>query len=192
MKVGYVRLSRNHPDETFQLNVLTEMGCQQVFVDKRCKTGEEHPGLEVVLDYLQAGDMLVVWRLDCVGRTLKHLVAVVNQLAERGIELQSLEESFDTSADEGRAVFDTFAILEKFQKQVAREPMLAGLKAARARGRKGGRPRALDTEQTERLFQLYDAQQLPVQEICEIMRISKPTLYTYLKQRKNGVTSFQR
>ena len=134
---------------------------------------------------MRPGDTLVVWRLDRLGRSLKHLIEIVTKLEERGIGLQSLQESIDTTTSGGRLVFHIFGALAEFERNLIRERTQAGLQAARARGRKGGRPKALDTKKTELLYQLYDEKKHSIMELCDIMGISKSTLYTYLDQKKN-------
>ena len=178
MKVGYARLSKDDHDGSRQLDVLKQAGCQRVFIDKVAGTKKEYPGLEATLNYLQAGDTLIVWRLERLGRSLKHLVDTVNHLAGQRIGFQSLQESIDTTAVDGQRLFQIFATLAEFQRNIMREQTQAGLEAARARGRQGGRPKALDTKNKDKLYKLYDEKQYSVREICKIMGISSPTLYT--------------
>ena len=181
MKVGYARPAKNDQDVSPQLDALKQAGCKQVFIDDNSR--KDDSGLETALKHMRAGDILMVWRLDCLGRSLKHLVDVVNQLAQRKIGLQSLQDSLDTTSD-GGYIYQIFASLALFQRNIVRARAQVGLQAARARGRKGGRPKALDAQQTELLYTLYDQKQYTIKELCQIMRISKPTLYTYLKERQ--------
>jgi DNA invertase Pin-like site-specific DNA recombinase len=183
MKVGYIRFSKNDLNGSRQLDMLTQAGCQRIFIDNVAGAKKEYPGLEATLNYLQAGDTLIVWRLERLGRSFKHLVDTVNHLAEQRIGFQSLQESIDTTAADGQRVIQTFAALAEFQRNTMRERTKAGLEAARARGRQGGRPKALDTENKDKLFKLYDERQYSVREICKIMGISSTTLYAYLKER---------
>jgi len=162
---------------------LKEAGCEKIYEDRVSGAKTDRPGLQEALAYLRKGDTLVVWRLDRLGRSLKHLIETVNELEERGIGFQSLQESIDTTTSSGRLIFHIFGALAEFERNLIRERTQAGLVAARARGRKGGRPRALDAKKTELLYDLYDSKKHTVKEICEVLGISRPTLYSYLQQR---------
>jgi DNA invertase Pin-like site-specific DNA recombinase len=126
---------------------------------------------------------LLVWRLDRLGRSLKDLIQTITDLEKRGIGFRSLQESIDTTTSGGRLIFHVFGALAEFERNLIRERTKAGLDAARARGRKGGRPRALDRKRIELAYKLYDEKKHTIVEICEILGISKPTLYAYLSQR---------
>jgi DNA invertase Pin-like site-specific DNA recombinase len=186
MKVGYARVSVSDPDASIQLDILKQAGCKQIFIDKADIIQREHPGLETTLSYMQEGDILVDWRLDRLARSLLNLVETVNHLVERGLGFQSLQESIETTGSDGQLVFRTFAILGSFQRTLNRERTQAGLAAARARGRKGGRPKGL-SEKAQRTAVLaekfYLDGDLSVKEICEQLSISKATLYNYLRYR---------
>ncbi|MDH3675507.1 MAG: recombinase family protein [Anaerolineae bacterium] len=185
MKVGYARVSTDDQNLSLQLDALKQADCEEIYQDQVSGATAERTGLQEALAYLRPGDTLVVWRLDRLGRSLKHLIEIVTKLEERGIGLQSLQESIDTTTSGGRLVFHIFGALAEFERNLIRERTQAGLQAARARGRKGGRPKALDTKKTELLYQLYDEKKHSIMELCDIMGISKSTLYTYLGQRKN-------
>ena len=186
MLVGYARVSTIEQNASLQVDALKEAGCQRIFRDKVSGAKEERPGLYDAIDFLRKGDSLVVWRLDRLGRSLKHLIETVAQLEERGIGFRSLQESIDTTTSGGRLIFHIFGALAEFERNLIRERTMAGLKAARARGRKGGRPKALkDPSKIELLYKLYDEGNYSIKEICRIHRISRSTLYTYLRQREN-------
>ena len=184
MKVGYARVSTDEQDLSLQLDALEKAGCDKSYHDRVSGVKATRPGLQEALQYLRKGDTLVVWRLDRLGRSLKHLIETVNHLEERGVGFQSLQESIDTTTSSGRLVFHIFAALAEFERNLIRERTMAGLAAARARGRKGGRPKALDESQRQTLFKMYDSKQHSVKEICAMFGISKPTLYNYLGERK--------
>lgn len=171
MKIGYALLSKDDLDGSAQLDMLKHAGCQRIFIDKDNDKRKEHTGLETTLSYLQPGDSLVVWRLERLGRSLMHLVDTVNYLAERRVGFESLQESIDTTTADGQRVFQIFAALAEFQRNIMRERTKSGLQVARARGRKGGRPKALDAQKIEMLYKFYDEKQYSIQEICEIMQI---------------------
>ncbi len=143
----------------------------------------QRPGLDEALTHLRKGDVLVVWRLDRLGRSLKHLIELVNALEERGIGFQSLQESIDTTTSGGKLIFHIFGALAEFERNLIQERTHAGLAVARARGRTGGRPKALDAKETALLYRLYDEKKHSIQEICELVGVSKSTLYSYLRGR---------
>ena len=183
MKVGYARVSTHDQNLSLQLDALGRAGCQKIYQDQMSSMKADRPGLQEALSYLRSGDTLVVWRLDRLGRSLKHLIEMVNLLEEQGIGFQSLQESIDTTTSGGRLVFHIFGALAEFERNLIQERTQAGLQAARARGRKGGRPRSLDETKTALLYHLYDAKRHSIQEMCDILRISKSTLYSYLDRR---------
>lgn len=184
MLIGYARVSTVDQNVTLQTDELKKAGCEKIFRDKVSGAKSDRPGLQEAIDFLREGDSLVVWRLDRLGRSLKHLLETVSLLEERAIGFRSLQEAIDTTTNGGRLIFHIFGALAEFERTLIRERTLAGLRAARARGRKGGRPRALDTKKTELAYRLYDERKHSMKEICQILSISKPTLYAYLNQRK--------
>jgi DNA invertase Pin-like site-specific DNA recombinase len=184
MQIGYARVSTIEQNVGAQIDQLDEAGCKRIFRDKASGAKTERPGLQEALDFLREGDMLVVWRLDRLGRSLKHLLETVSMLEERGIGFRSLQEAIDTTTSGGRLIFHIFGALAEFERNLIRERTMAGLRAARARGRVGGRPRKLDAKKTELAYQLYDEKKYGVKEICQMLGVSKPTLYAYLARRK--------
>jgi DNA invertase Pin-like site-specific DNA recombinase len=183
VKIGYARISTVEQDLSLQMDALEEAGCDKIYEDKASGAKEQRPGLREATEYLRKGDTLVVWRLDRLGRSLKHLIETVGSLEERGIGFQSLQESIDTTTSGGRLILHIFGALAEFERNLIRERTKAGLDAARARGRKGGRPKALDEKKTQLAYQLYDERKRTVKEICQILGVSKPTLYAYLRSR---------
>jgi DNA invertase Pin-like site-specific DNA recombinase len=183
MQIGYARVSTLEQNVGPQIDQLEEASCERIFRDKASGAKTERPGLQEALDFLREGDMLVVWRLDRLGRSLKHLLETVGMLEERGIGFRSLQESIDTTTSGGRLIFHIFGALAEFERNLIRERTMAGLRAARARGRVGGRPRKLDAKKTELAYQLYDEKKYGVKEICQMLGVSKPTLYAYLARR---------
>lgn len=183
MLIGYARVSTVDQKVAPQIDELKKAGCEKIFRDKVSGAKSDRPGLQEALDFLREGDSLVVWRLDRLGRSLKHLLETVGLLEERGIGFRSLQEAIDTTTSGGRLIFHIFGALAEFERNLIRERTLAGLKSARARGRRGGRPRSLDPKKTELAYRLYDEKKHTIKEICRMLGISKPTLYAYLAQR---------
>lgn len=182
--VGYARVSTDDQDLSLQQDALKE--CDRVFEDKGTGSNTDRPGLKAALEYLRSGDVLVVWRLDRLSRSLKDLIEMVSVLEERSIGLQSLHESIDTTSSVGKLVFHIFGALAEFERNLIRERTQAGLNAARARGRLGGRPKALDSSKRKLAVRLYRDRDHTVAEICKLMGVSRPTLYKYIKEEVNG------
>lgn len=182
MLIGYARVSTDDQNLDLQRDALTQAGCGKLCEDKESGAKAERPGLLLALEVLRDGDTLVVWRLDRLGRSLKDLIALVEKLEQRGIALKSLQENIDTSSSGGKLVFHLFGALAEFERNLIRERTQAGLSAARARGRSGGRPKALDANKRQLAIRLYHERQHSIDELCRMMGISKPTLYSYLAE----------
>lgn len=195
MLIGYARVSTDDQNLDLQKDALSGATCERIFEDRLSGAKAERPGLRAALDYVREGDVLVVWRLDRLSRSLKDLIEIVSRLELRGIGLKSLHESIDTSSSSGKLIFHIFAALAEFERNLIRERTNAGLQAARARGRKGGRPKVLDTDKRSLAVRLYDERKHSIDQICKMMGISKPTLYKYIEaERKSRETQilFQR
>jgi len=186
MLVGYARVSTTDQNLELQTDALRQGGCAKIFEDKRSGASFERPGLTAALNYVRKGDTLVVWRLDRLGRSLRHLIETVAYLEEQGIAFKSIQESIDTTTSGGRLVFQIFGALAEFERNLIRERTQAGLQAARARGRNGGRPKTLDDKKTALAYRLYDEKKHSIAELCQMLGISKPTLYAYLRRRTGG------
>ena len=182
MLIGYARVSTEDQHLDLQRDALTRAGCEHTFEDQRSGAKADRPGLLSDLDYARRGDSVVVWRLDRLGRSLSDLIALVRQMEEEGIQLRSLTEGIDTSTINGKLTFHLFAALAEFERALVGERTRAGLDAARARGRMGGRKHRLSPERRAHAVDLYRAKDKTVREICRIMGISKPTLYAYVAQ----------
>jgi DNA invertase Pin-like site-specific DNA recombinase len=146
----------------------------------------ERPGLRQIKDLVRAGDTLAVWRLDRLGRSIQDFIAWVHGLEQEGAGLKSLQEAIDTTSTGGKLTFHMFAALAAFERQLILERTQAGLKAARARGRVGGRPKALTSSKQKRAVELYQEKRLAVQDICTMRGISKPTLAAYVRQAQSS------
>ena len=185
MKIGYARVSTHEQNLDLQNDALKEEGCEEIFVDKISGTVSERKGLTQIKSILRKGDILIVWRLDRLGRSLKDLIDWINYLEEKEVELKSLQESIDTSTSTGKLIFHIFGALAEFERNLIRERTQAGLAAARMRGRLGGRRKSLNAEDRKIAINLYSEKKMPVKKICEVMGISKPTLYNYVREREN-------
>ena len=185
MLIGYARVSTDDQNLSLQKDALLEAGCERIFEDHLSGAKAERPGLSEALEYARTGDTLAVWRLDRLSRSLKDLIEMVMRLESSGIGLKSLHEAIDTSSSTGKLVFHLFGALAEFERNLIRERTLAGLRAARARGRLGGRPKALDRDQRDLAVKLYDEKQHTISQICQMMHISKPTLYKYVESARS-------
>lgn len=181
MYIGYARVSTNEQNLNLQQDALEKANCKKLFSDIASGAKSERPGLQAALDFCRSGDTLVVWKLDRLGRSIKHLIDTINDLQTKGIGFKSLQENIDTTTSGGKLIFHMFSALAEFEREIIRERTQAGLAAARARGRKGGRPRALDTKQIAIAKTLYTDKSNSIHDICQTLRIKKTTLYKYLK-----------
>lgn len=182
MKIGYARVSTLDQNPEMQFDALEKAGCEKIFDDTVSGAKEERPGLIAALEYVRKGDYLVVWKLDRLGRSLKHLIDVVDDLSDRGIGFVSLQDGFDTKTNGGKFVFQIFGALAEFERNIIRERTNAGLAAARARGRKGGRKPKLSATSIKTMQTMYDSRKHSINEICSLMKITKPTFYKYIKK----------
>ena len=182
MLIGYARVSTQDQTLDLQTDALNRAGCEKIFTDTTSGAKSERPGLQDAMNHLRAGDTLAVWRLDRLGRTLKHLIATIAELSDNGIGFRSLQENMDTTTSGGKLIFHIFGALAEFEREVIKERTIAGLQAARARGRLGGRPKlqSRDPKKVALARQLYEDGHMPVQEICDTLHIGKATLYRYV------------
>ncbi len=183
MKIGYARVSTVDQNLDLQKDALTKAGCERIITDEISGSVITRPGLEKLKDIVRFGDTIIVWRMDRLGCSLKHLIEWVSYFEEHGIAFHSLEENIDTGSASGRLIFHVFGALAEFERQLIRERTQAGLKAARARGRLGGRPKKLSDEKWQLALKLYKEQEKTVDEICRLVGVSRPTFYKYLKKR---------
>jgi DNA invertase Pin-like site-specific DNA recombinase len=182
MLIGYARVSTDEQNSDLQEDALKAAGCERVIIDKVSGVKTHRPGLDKLSELLRQGDTLVVWRLDRLGRSLKDLIEWVNRLEQWGVGLRSLQESIDTQSSSGKLIFHIFGALAEFERHLIEDRTRAGLAAARARGRKGGRPKSLNVDKRQLVVEPYREKKLPVKKICEMMNISKPTLYAYVRE----------
>ena len=180
-QVGYVRVSTADQDVALQNDALTKAGVEKIFEDQGVSGSKtDRPGLKAALDYLREGDTLVVWKLDRLGRSMSHLLKTVSDLEERGVGFRSLTEQIDTTTSAGRLVFGIFGALGQFERDLIRERTNAGLAAAAARGRKGGRPTAATPAKVAEARK-HIARGLTVREAAARVKVGKTALYAALK-----------
>ena len=186
MNIGYARVSTREQNAALQIDALKAAGCTKVLTEVASGAATDRPILAHLLDDARPGDVIVIWKLDRLGRSLKHLIDVVGTLLQRNVGLKSLNDPVDTTTAQGRLVFNLFAALAEFERDVIRERTQAGLSAARARGRKGGRPKGLPTKAEPTAYAaetLYREGTLTSEQIAQRLHIAKSTLYAYLRHR---------
>jgi DNA invertase Pin-like site-specific DNA recombinase len=186
MLIGYARVSTQDQTLALQQDALEKIGCTKIFTDTASGAKQERKGLDDALNYVREGDTLVVWRLDRLGRSLKHLIETITQLNNRNIGFKSITENIDTTTSGGKLVFHIFGALAEFERDIIKDRTNAGLSAARARGRLGGRPKAktLDSPKKVALAQtLYENEDNTIDEICKTLNVSRATLYRYIKAK---------
>ena len=184
MKIGYARVSTKEQNLDLQVDALKNVGCEKIYKEYVSGVKADRPELEKLMNHLRKGDVVIIWKLDRLGRSLKHLVELVATFNEKEVGLLSLNDPVDTTTPQGRLVFNIFASLAEFERDIIRERTKAGLEAARSRGRLGGRPKGLSKEAEKTAIAakvLYQQKELSISEICEKLNISKSTLYRYLK-----------
>lgn len=182
MLIGYARVSTLDQNPELQTDALKAAGCEEIYLDKISGATSERPKLNELKNFIRQGDTLVVWRLDRLGRSLKDLIDWMAFLESKGVAFKSLQENIDTSTPTGKLVFHIFGAMAEFERNLIIERTMAGLSAARARGRTGGRPKKLNESKEKMARDMYDSKKYEIKEICEALKISKPTLYKYLKR----------
>lgn len=192
MLIGYARISTSNQNLDLQIDALQKAGCEKIFQDQMSGSLINRPALDLLLKEIRKGDVLVIWKLDRLGRSFKDLINLVNALLEKGIGLKSLNDPIDTTTPQGRLIFNIFGSLAEFERELIKERTIAGLEAARARGKKGGRPeglskKAMATAHSAEL--LYKEGRLSVSEICEQLAITRATFYKYLRSRNVMISS---
>src|SRR3982751_4675889 len=179
--IGYARVSTQDQTLDLQLDALKKAGCLKIFTDTASGAKSERKGLHEALDYVRENDVLIVWRLDRLGRSLRDLIDIISQLDQRKIGFKSLTESIDTTTSGGKLIFHIFGALAEFERNLIKERTNAGLQAARSRGIKGGRPKALTEKKVKMTKKLYADKSNSIEEICKTLGISRMTLWRYVK-----------
>lgn len=184
-RIGYARVSTDDQHLDLQRDALQQAGCSVIYEEAASGKSAARPELEQCRKALRAGDTLVVWRLDRLGRSLHDLVQIVAELEQRGVHFESLTEKIETGSAAGKLVFHVFAALAEFERNLIRERTRAGLVAARARGRAGGRKPKLTDAQIKEINEMVDAQKLPIGRIAELYGVSRTTIYKVAPRREN-------
>ncbi|PKU94617.1 recombinase family protein [Bifidobacterium pseudolongum] len=181
---GYARVSTTDQNPDSQIDMLTAAGCDRIFVDYASGAKEHRPQLDLMLEMLREGDQCVCVRLDRLGRSVQNLVALINRFNDMGVQFKSLTEQIDTTTPGGVLIFNVFGAMAQFERDLIRERTNAGLKAARARGRKGGRPARLTADQVKEVRRKYDGGTMTVKEIADLYDVGKTTVYRALEKTK--------
>jgi DNA invertase Pin-like site-specific DNA recombinase len=181
MIVGYARISTGEQNMDLQIDALKKAGCVKIFQDVCSGALDQRQGLRDAVAYARSGDSIAVWRLDRLGRSLGHLITTVNDLKLKNVGFRSLQETLDTESAGGKLVFHIFGALAEFERDLIRSRTRAGLAAARARGRIGGRPSKFDQEKRNMARVLLADQATSIKEVCRALQVSKATLYRNLK-----------
>jgi DNA invertase Pin-like site-specific DNA recombinase len=191
MLIGYARVSTLDQDLALQLDALKGAGCEKLFTEKASGAQRDRPQLAAALEYMRGGDTLVVWKLDRLARSLKQLIETVEGLGEKGMGLRSLTEAIDTTTSGGKLIFHIFGALSEFERGVIRERTRAGLDAARARGRTGGRPPALNQEDLAMAKTLQRNPSITVEQVARRLGVVPSTLYRHLPGGRGGVNTLR-
>lgn len=187
MKIGYARVSTADQHLRMQEDALKQIGCEKIYHDVASGAKAARTGLEEALGQLRASDTLVVWKLDRLGRSLRHLIETIQALHEKEIGFLSIQENIDTTTTGGKLVFHIFSALAEFERDLIRDRTNAGLQAARRRGIKGGRPSLLSKNEITKMLGYYQERKNTVNEICKIFSISRSCFYEYIRKEKKAI-----
>lgn len=184
MLIGYARVSTTDQDLDLQLDALKASGCERIYEEKASGAKEDRPELARALDHMRKGDVLVVWKLDRLARSLKQLVLVLEDLGKRGVGFRCLAPAIDTTTPEGRLLYSITGAFAEFEREIIRQRTRAGLKAALARGRKGGRPKALNDAAKAKARAMLRDPEISVAAVAEVLGVSRSTLYLHLPEAR--------
>lgn len=192
MKIGYARISTKGQNLDLQIDALKKAGCEKIYKDIISGSLSNRPALDKLLDDVNKKDVIVIWKLDRLGRSLKNLVELINTLNEKEVGLQSLNDPVDTTTPQGRLIFNIFGSLAEFERELIKERTIAGLEAAREKGKVGGRPKGLSKKAQNTALTaeyLYKEEKLSVNEIIDQLGIGRSTLYRYLRHRNVPISA---
>ena len=180
MDIGYARISTDHQLHDLQLDALNKHGCEKIFTETASGSQRDRPQLKAAIEYAREGDVIVVWSLSRLGRSLRQLIQTIEQLEEYGVGFKSLKENIDTTSASGKLIFHVFGALAEFERGHLRERTMEGLAAARARGRVGGRPKALSSSDLKAAMAMLRDASISVKDVAEKLGVSRTTLYRSL------------
>jgi DNA invertase Pin-like site-specific DNA recombinase len=185
--VGYARISTSDQDVSLQIEALVKAGCNDIFSEQSCGARADRPELKKCLEFLSPGDTLVVWRLDRLGRSVPHLMSLIEDLRTKNIDFRSICDGvMDTTTASGELIFNIFSSLAQFERKLIQERTRAGLLSARSRGRHGGRPAiSIDNPKVKMAKVMNNTKEVSIREICDSLKISKTTFYRYLSLPSN-------
>jgi DNA invertase Pin-like site-specific DNA recombinase len=195
MIFGYARVSTKDQILDLQIDALRNAGCEKIYTEKVSGYTKDRQELNKLLDNIRAGDIIIIYKLDRLGRSLKHLLELIQVIQEKKVELKSIHDAIDTSNPTGKLIFSIFASLSEFERDLIRERTLSGLASARARGRIGGKPKGLSKEadaKANTAVTLYQSNNHSIKEIMEQLNISKQTLYNYLRIKGVTIGSYEK
>jgi len=192
MLIGYARVSTRDQKPHLQLDALREAGCERIFEETASGARRDRPELTAALEFMRSGDSLVVWKLDRLARSTRQLLETVEALERRSIGLKILTQNMDTTSAGGRLIFTVFSAIAEFEREVIRERTRAGLDAARARGRKGGRPRALSDKDLKEARALLTDPEITVADVARRLGVGPSTLYRYLPAARQSAQGIER
>lgn len=182
MKVGYCRVSTGNQDLQLQIDKLKKVGCQKIFEDRISGAKWNREGLDKMMNEINSGDTVVVWKLDRLGRSLKQLIDYVNKFKDMNVDFISLTENFDTSSAGGELIFNIFGAMAQFERSLIKERVNAGLSVSRAKGIIGGRPNALNKKKESTLIKMYQSGEHTSSELCDIFGISRSTFFRTVRK----------
>lgn len=183
MLIGYMRVSTGEQNLDLQRDALERAGCERIYDDVCSGRATERPGLAKAFDVVRDGDALVIWKLDRIGRSLTHVVGLISDLQKRGVGLKVLTGDVDTTTPTGRLVFGIFATLAEFERDLIHERTMAGLAAARARGRAGGRPRVMTKQKLKAAMAMMSDRDNAARDVAAQLGVSLSTLYAYVDSK---------
>lgn len=182
MKIGYARVSTSDQNLDLQIDALQQAGCERIYQDTITGSSTKRPEFDKMIDSLRAGDVLTVWKLDRIGRSLKHLLQIADDLQEKGIHLHIITQGIDTSSPAGKMLFSIMGSIAEYEKTLIQERVQAGLQAARLRNRVGGRPNSLNSEQKKQIVAMYQSKSSSVSAIAKTFGVSRPTIYKVVRE----------
>ena len=182
MKIGYARISTPDQKMDYQVDLLTKNGCEKIIKDEMSGTLITRPGLTILREIVREGDIVVIWKIDRLGRSIKHLLEIAAEFKAKNVQLISLTEAIDTTTPMGQYTFHIFAAMAEFERSLISERSKAGMALAKARGKHGGRPFKLDKDKVKMAFDMYESQKFSVDQIAYAVGVSRNTVYRYLNK----------